>query len=78
MSKHSPEEWQALLAELHRMIESPNTPRDKRQRAQRILDEITRPVGMTSTALLQGKEGRKRDSRGYQTHSQFEYDGTIR
>lgn len=78
MTKRTPEEWQALLAELHRMIEDPKTPREKRQRAQRILDEITRPVGMTSTALLQGKEGRKHDTRGHHTHTQFEYDGTIR
>jgi hypothetical protein len=79
MPTRSPEEWQALTQELKKIVHSPHETRERKRKAQSILDSMYRDVGPLSyTEYMRRREGPQRNTLNRNHSSEDEeYRGIV-
>jgi hypothetical protein len=66
-------EWRELMERLEALIANPNETKERRAKAQKILDGIVRPI--SSAPQIQARD--RRDTRIAKTATESTYDGKI-
>lgn len=74
----TPEEWRELKRELTRLVENPRETKERKQKAQRILDSLFKNVGPLSyTEVMRHKEGTQRITSGIAKTDDDRWEGIV-
>lgn len=76
--KRTNEEWQELIRELRKITENPRESRERRKKAQDILDSMFKNVGPLSfSEAMRRKEGRQRTTATVPKTDDDRWDGIV-